>query len=108
MTYSVDFRKKVLLTKEQEKLTFSEVSKRFCIGSASVEIWSKKIGPKRTRTKSPTKIDWDKLEKDVQKHPLSYQYERAQMFGISRQGIGYALKRLKIAYKKNFQAPKSQ
>ncbi len=39
MTDSLDFRKKVLLTKEQENLTFLEVSKRFCVGSASVERW---------------------------------------------------------------------
>ena len=29
MTYSIEFRKKILSIKEQEKLTFSEVSKRY-------------------------------------------------------------------------------
>lgn len=100
MTYSVNLRKKVLLVKEQENLTFLEVSKRFCVGVASIERWSKNIEPKRTRNKLPTKIDWEKLAKDVEEHPDDYQYERAQRFGVSKQGIGYALKRLKISYKK--------
>jgi len=100
MTYSLDFRKKVLLTKEQENLTLLEVSKRFCVGVASVERWSKNIEPKRTRNKLPTKINWEKLAKDVEENPDDYQYERAKKFEVSRQGIGYALKRLKISYKK--------
>ncbi len=32
MTYLVDLRKKILLLKEQEDLTFRGVSKRFCVG----------------------------------------------------------------------------
>ena len=42
MTYSVDLRKQVLLIKEQENLTFSEVSNRFGVGVASVPRWSYK------------------------------------------------------------------
>jgi transposase len=51
MTYSIDFRKKVLSIKEQENLTLVEVSKRLGIGQASVMRWSQDIEPKRTRTK---------------------------------------------------------
>ena len=36
MTYSIDFRKKVLSVKEPDHLTCSEVSKRFGVGQASV------------------------------------------------------------------------
>jgi transposase len=108
MTYSVDFRKKVLLTKEQENLTFLEVSKQFRVGVASVERWSKNIEGKKTRNKLPTKMDWEKLVKDVEEHPDSYQYERAKRFGVSKQGIGYALKRLNISCKKKtFKHPKA-
>ena len=98
MTYSVDFRKKILLVKEQEDLTFSEVSKRFCVGVASVVRWSKNIESKYKRNKRMIKIDWKELVKDVEEHPDSYQYERAQRFGASQQGISYALKRLNISY----------
>jgi Zn-dependent peptidase ImmA (M78 family) len=37
------------------------------------------------------------LAQDVQEHPDSYQYERAARFGVSQQGIAYALKKLKLA-----------
>lgn len=100
MTYSSDFRKKVLLIKEQENLTFSEVSKRFGVGQASVVRWSKRIESQPTRNKPTTKMDWKALLRDVEEYPDSYQYERAQRFGVSRQGIAYALKRLKISRRK--------
>lgn len=100
MSYSIDFRKKVLLTKEQEKMTFQEVSERFCVGVASVVRWSKNIQPKGKRNKGTIKIDWEALTKDIEKHPDSYQYERAQRFGVSQQGISYALKRLNFSRQK--------
>jgi transposase len=100
MTYSIDFRKKVLAIKEQENLTLLEVSKRFGVGQASVVRWSKDIESQRTRNKPPTKINWEALTQDVDEHPESYQYERAARFGVSRQGIAYALKKLKISRKK--------
>lgn len=108
MAYSIDFRKQVLSLKEQEKLTFSEISKRFCVGIATVMRWSKSIEPKKTRNKPSTKINWEALLKDVEAYPDSYQYERAERFGVSRQGIAYALKRLKVSRKKKtFQHPKA-
>ena len=108
MAYSLDFRKKVLSVKEPEKLTFQEVADRFCIGIASVTRWVKRLEPKRTREKPTTKIDWNKLLKDVEEHPDSYQYERAERFGVSSQGIAYALKRLNISgKKKTFKHPKA-
>ena len=100
MTYSIDFRKKVLSIKEQENLSLSEVSKRFGVGQASVVRWSKNIEPQRTRTKPTVKLNWEALAQDVQEHPDSYQYERAARFGVSQQGIAYALKKLKLARKK--------
>ena len=41
------------------------------------------------------------LAKDVSQYPDLYQYERAKKFGVSQSTIFYALKRLKISYKKN-------
>ena len=99
MTYSTDFRKKVLLIKKQEQLTYSETANRFGIGQASIVRWSRHIEPKRTRNKPTLKLDWEALSKDVEEHPDSYQYERATRFGVSRQGIAYALKKLKISRK---------
>jgi transposase len=39
MTYSLDFRKKVLAIKEQEGLTGKEASVRFGIGEANITRW---------------------------------------------------------------------
>jgi len=47
MTYSLDFRKKVLEVKKRENLTLKEVSSRFSVGIASVVRWSKTESPKR-------------------------------------------------------------
>lgn len=101
MTYSTDFRQQALLIKEREKLSFTQVSERFGVGKASVFRWSKQIEAQRTRNKPATKIDMEELKKDVQRYPDAYQYERAQRFGVSQRGIGYALKRLGISRKKN-------
>ena len=100
MTYSIDFRKKVLSIKAQENLTWSEVSTRFGVGQASVVRWSKNIEPQRTRNKPTTKLNWEILAQDVDEHPDSYQYERAARFGVSQQGIAYALKQLNLSRKK--------
>jgi transposase len=101
MTYSADLRKKVLLIKEQEKLSFEEVAERFGVGKASVFRWSKRLEAKRTRHKPATKINGEALKKDVAMYPDAYQYERAERFGVSQRGICWALKRLGISYKKN-------
>jgi transposase len=62
---------------------------------------------RRTRDKPATKIDMEALEQDVQTYPEAYQYERAERLGVSRRGIGYALKRLGISRKKTFSPPQA-
>jgi transposase len=107
MTYSLDFRRKVLEVKAAEKLSCGEVASRFNIGIMSVVRWSKEIEPKRTRKKAATKIDREALKKDVEMYPDAYQHERAKRFNVSRFGIFYALKQLGITYKKNPKTPQS-
>ena len=101
MTYSSDFRRKVLSVREKEGLTIAEVASRFSVGIASVVRWLKSPEPRRTRNKPATKIDMQALAQDVMDHPDDYQYERAERFGVSVQGINYALRRLGVSYKKN-------
>jgi transposase len=108
MTYSVDFRRQVFLVKEQENLSLEQVANRFGIGKATVFRWTKRLEAKRTRHKPPTKINADTLRKDVALYPDAYQYERAQRLGVSRRGLGYALKRLGMSRKKNIFSSKSQ
>ena len=100
MTYSIDFRRKVLSIKEREQLSFEAIAQRFEVGKASVVRWSKDIEVRRTRQKPATKIDMEKLRQDVEQYPDAYQSERALRLGVSQRGIGYALKRLRISRKK--------
>jgi transposase len=101
MCYSLDFRKKVLSVKARDNLTLKAVSTRFDIGTASVSRWLKRIKPDLTRNKPAIKIDMQLLQKDVDKYPHDYQFERAQRFNVSNSCILFALRRLGISYKKN-------
>ena len=101
MTYSIDFRKKVLSIKQRDQLSFDAVAERFGVGKATVFRWSKRIEAQRTRQKPATKIDMAALARDVEMYPDAYQYERAERFGVSQRGIGAALKRLGVSGKKN-------
>ena len=107
MTYSIDFRNKVLSIRREEKLSFAKVSKRFGVGVNSVVRWSKDLYPKARRNKAATKIDMNLLKQDIELYPDSYQYERAERLGVSKTGIWWALKRLKVTYKKNLKSSKS-
>ena len=100
MTYSVDFRRKVLSLKEQENLTNKEAAKRFGIGSANFSRWKKELEPKRTRHKCATKIDMEALKRDVELYPDAYHRERGERFGVNESAIRKAFKRLGISYKK--------
>ena len=108
MTYSLDLRKKVFSVKEKENLSFRKLAKRFDIGVASLLRWNKNLKPLKNRNKPAIKIDMEALKKDIENNPDSYQYERAQRFGVSQTGIWHAMKRLNVSYKKNSKAPKSR
>lgn len=106
--YTLQMRKKLLKIKVEEKLSIRKVAKRFGISPTTVFKWTKEIEVKIRRTKRARKIDMESLKKDVEENPDKYQYERADKFGVSQRGIGYALKRLCVSYKKNTKASKSR
>lgn len=108
MSYSLDFRKRVMKIKEEKNLTFEKTSKRFGVGIRSLFRWQKEIEPKLTRNKPATKVDMEGLKNDVKKNPDAYLSERAERFGVSVTGVFYALRRLHITYKKNSVSPKSR
>lgn len=107
MTYSVDFRKKVLRTKVKQGLSFQKVAARFCISKAAVVRWSRNLESVNKRNKPWKKLDQEKLKKDIEEFPDSYSSERAQRLGVSASGIRYAKKRLGISYKKNLKSSQS-
>ena len=100
MTYSVDFRRRVLEIKEKEKLTYRALAKRFSICVTSLVIWSKQLESKNKRNRTPSKIDMEELKKDIRERPDDYLYERAKRFGVTPNGIWQAFKRLGVTYKK--------
>lgn len=108
MTYSIDFRKKVLETRAKEKLSLTEISIRFRIGRASVVRWIARIESQKTRNRPPSKINMKALMDDIEAYPDAFQYERAARFGVSRMGIKHAMKRLGVTYKKNPKSPKER
>ncbi|WP_316358956.1 hypothetical protein [Candidatus Neptunichlamydia sp. REUL1] len=57
MTYSLDFRKKVLSIRSKEKLSFAQVARRFGVSVNSVFLWSKRLKPRRTKIRPAIKID---------------------------------------------------
>ena len=73
MTYSLDFRKKVLAVTERKQISFEEVSERFSVGKASVFRWSTSLKAKPTRDKPATKIDMEQLKTEVERYPDAYQ-----------------------------------
>jgi transposase len=102
MTYSLDFRKKVLAVKERENLSFEDVALRFDIGSKNTVFrWTKQLEPCEKRNKPATKIDMDALVRDVELYPDAYQYERAERLDVSESCVQAALKRVNISHKKN-------
>ena len=108
MTYSINFCRKVLSVRGKEGLTIAGVAERFCVGIATVVRWLKRVEPQRTRWKPATRIDRIALARDVREHPDAYQSERAKRLGASEKGIGHALRRMNVAYKKNTQAPEGE
>ncbi len=101
MAYSLDFRRHVFKIKEKETLTFQELSDKFEIPIRTLFRWQNRLEPKTKRNKPSTKVNMEALRKDVEQYPDLFRYERAKKFGVSQSAIYYALKRLKISYKKN-------
>jgi len=52
-----------------------------------------------TRNKPATKINMDRLEKDIERHADDYQWEPGKRLGVTQSAIHYALQRLGVSYK---------
>ncbi|MGG2141841.1 IS630 family transposase [Symbiopectobacterium sp. RP] len=106
MSYSIDFRRKVISTREEEGLSIRETAKQFRIGPASVLRWINQIASKASTTRQ-RKSDKSELIKDVEPYPDAYQKERAERFGVCQKAIWQALKKLGLTYKKTLRHPKA-
>ncbi len=106
MSYSIDFRRKVISVRKAEGLTIRETAKQFRIGKASLVRWLKRLEPKNS-TPRQRKLDKDALAKDVEQYPDAYQKERAERFGVCKKTIWQTLKKLGLTYKKTLFHPKA-
>ena len=106
MTYSLDFRQKVLSVRKRNNLTFQQVANRFSVGIASVARRSKNPAIKAYVRVKTHKIDLNLLAlDDVEIYPDADQDER---FGVCQKTIGHALKKLNVTYKKSPDASQSE
>ena len=104
MSYSLDFRRKVLEVRQREGLSIAQVAERFAVGKASVMRWLKRIERKPSGFRK-RKLDMEALHQDLRDYPDAYQYERAARLGVTQNAICYALKnKLRVTYKKNTRA----
>lgn len=104
MSYSLDFRRKVLEVRQREGLSIAQVAERFAVGKASVMRWLKRIERKPSGFRH-RKLDMAALQQDVRDYPDAYQYERAARLGVTQNAICYALKhKLRVSNKKNTRA----
>ena len=104
MSYSLDFRRKVLEVRQRERLSIAQVAERFAVGKASVMRWLKRIDRKPSGFRH-RKLDMGALQQDLRDYPDAYQYERAARLGVTQNAICYALKhKLRVTYKKNTRA----
>ena len=90
----------MLEVKRKACLTDEQTCKRFRICRKTLYNWKKRIDPELKRNKTATKIDMKALQRDVEKYPDKYQYERTRLFAVSAWAIGMAFLRLAISYKK--------
>ena len=107
MTYSLDFRRKVLTIRSAENLSMAETAKRFGVGVTSIMRWVKNPEIKQKRNRPARVLDMEALKKDVERYPDAYLKERAERFNVTYNDIWRALKRLNVTYKKNTSASQS-
>ena len=105
MSYSLDLKKRVLAFIE-EGHSKVDASKIFHVSKRSIFLWAKEKKEQgelklKLHDRKPYKIDDKKLAEYIQKNPDHYLKEIAASFHVSISAIFYALRRLKMTYKKN-------
>ena len=111
MTYSVDFREKVL-SHIDSGATIEATSTLFSVGTTTIKQWKRLrhqtgqlVGG--GRPSNPYKINSVKLKTFIKEHPDSFLNEIASHFNVTAPAIHAALKRLKITRKKRLRSTKS-
>ena len=109
MAYSTDLRKCVLdfINKGGSK---ASAERTFGVSRRTIYNWLESEDPlscEKPGPKGPRHIDYDALQQHVADFPDSTFAERAKHFGVSTNGIFYALSKLNITRKKRRRLTKS-
>ena len=101
MTYSVDFRKRVVAF-VQEGGSKAEAARLFKINRTCVYDWLSRdnLEPKK-HSRRKRKLDWEALERHVEAQPDLLLRERAAHFAVHPNAIWYALTQIRLSHKKN-------
>jgi transposase len=101
MTYSVDFRKKVVAFVRNGGGQ-REAARHFYISLWCVRDWlaRKDLQPRQKGVPRQRKLDKDALRAHVRDYPDALLRERAVHFGVRLSSMGEALQRLKLTHKK--------
>ena len=105
MGYSLDFRRRIIAGKEANNLSVQKTSEKYHVSIRTLFRWVNKIEPCLSRNKPATKVNEERLLKDIEQFPDAYQFKRAERLAVTQPAIHYALKRLNITYKKNTKTP---
>ena len=87
MTYSIDFRRRVLSIRKKEGLTLEQTSQRFGVGRASLCRWLKRLEPDRCKPRK-RKIDPAALARDMRQYPESQQFPTLETLVYHKKSIG--------------------
>ena len=102
MAYSLDLRKKVVdfVSSGGRKKRAREL---FGVSIWCVNDWCsrKDLAADYSACGLTRKFNWDLLREDIRVNPDKFLYERAAEFKVYPHSIWYALKAMKISYKKN-------
>ena len=103
MSYDKKLRKQAL--KYRETHTQKETSETFGISASAIKDWQKQMKEtgkleNKPLARSGRKIKETELRADVEKYPDDFNWERAERFDCSEEGIRKAMKRHKITRKK--------
>jgi len=101
MTYSVDFRRKVIAFVKNGG-SQNEAARRFDISLWCVRNWLARedLQPRQKGVPRRRKLDKEALRTHVQNNPDALLRERAAHFGIHVSSMGWAMKNLKLTHKK--------
>jgi transposase len=103
MAYSIDLRRRVVDSVNQEKQTQQATATRFQISLATVKRWLKLtcLIPKKTGSSNARTLDRTLLLATQKANPSAYLDELATLLGSKKSTISYNLIKLGISRKKN-------